>query len=182
MLALWGVICAIGIVIWIGAHLPPIQSLEIPKRPPSVLIVGANGATLATRGDMGGAAIPLRELPDYVPKAFIAIEDRRFYSHRGVDPLGILRALAADVLRRGASQGGSTITQQLAKNLFLTQERTVTRKAQEVVLALWLEHKFTKSANPRALSEPRLFRRRRLRRRRRRATLFRQVGAPSDAR
>ena len=118
MLALWGVICAIGIVIWIGAHLPPIQSLEIPKRPPSVLIVGANGATLATRGDMGGAAIPLRELPDYVPKAFIAIEDRRFYSHRGVDPLGIMRALAADVLRRGASQGGSTITQQLAKNLF----------------------------------------------------------------
>ena len=118
VLALWGVICAIGIVIWIGAHLPPIQSLEIPKRPPSVLIVGANGATLATRGDMGGAAIPLRELPDYVPKAFIAIEDRRFYSHRGVDPLGIMRALAADVLRRGASQGGSTITQQLAKNLF----------------------------------------------------------------
>ena len=145
MLALWGVICAIGIVIWIGAHLPPIQSLEIPKRPPSVLIVGANGATLATRGDMGGAAIPLRELPDYVPKAFIAIEDRRFYSHRGVDPLGIMRALAADVLRRGASQGGSTITQQLAKNLFLTQERTVTRKAQEVVLALWLEHKFSKA-------------------------------------
>ena len=145
MLALWGVICAIGVVIWIGAHLPPIQSLEIPKRPPSVLIVGANGATLATRGDMGGAAIPLRELPDYVPKAFIAIEDRRFYSHRGVDPLGILRALVADVLRRGASQGGSTITQQLAKNLFLTQERTVTRKAQEVVLALWLEHKFSKA-------------------------------------
>src|SRR5271157_1199141 len=145
VLALWAVIGAIGTLVWIGIHLPPIQSLEIPKRPPSVLIVGANGATLATRGDMGGAAIPLRELPDYVPKAFIAIEDRRFYSHRGVDPLGILRALAADVLRRGASQGGSTITQQLAKNLFLTQERTVTRKAQEVVLALWLEHKFSKA-------------------------------------
>ena len=145
VLALWGVICAIGLVIWIGAHLPPIQSLEIPKRPPSVLILGANGATLATRGDMGGAAIPLRELPDHVPKAFIAIEDRRFYSHHGVDPFGILRALVADMLRRGASQGGSTITQQLAKNLFLTQERTVTRKAQEVVLALWLEHKFSKA-------------------------------------
>jgi penicillin-binding protein 1A len=145
VLALWGVICAIGMVIWIGVHLPPIQSLEIPKRPPSVLILGANGATLATRGDMGGAAVPLRELPDYVPKAFIAIEDRRFYSHRGVDPFGIMRALVADVLRRGASQGGSTITQQLAKNLFLTQERTVARKAQEVVLALWLEHKFSKA-------------------------------------
>jgi len=144
VLALWGMIGAIAVLVWVGAHLPPIQSLEIPKRPPSVLILGANGATLATRGDMGGAAVPLRELPDYVAKAFIAIEDRRFYSHHGVDPLGIARAGIADVLRRGASQGGSTITQQLAKNLFLTQERTVSRKLQEVVLALWLEHKFTK--------------------------------------
>ncbi len=145
VLALWAVIAAIGVLVWIGIHLPPIQSLEIPKRPPSVLILGANGATLATRGDMGGAAVPLRELPDYVPKAFIAIEDRRFYSHHGVDPLGIMRALIRDVLRRGASQGGSTITQQLAKNLFLTQERTVSRKLQEMVLALWLEHKFSKA-------------------------------------
>ena len=145
VLALWAVIGAIGMLVWIGIHLPPIQSLEIPKRPPSVLILGANGATLATRGDMGGAAVPLRELPDYVPKAFIAIEDRRFYSHYGVDPWGIFRAVIADVLHRSASQGGSTITQQLAKNLFLTQERTLTRKLQEVVLALWLEHKFTKA-------------------------------------
>ena len=145
VLALWALICAIGVLVWIGIHLPPIQSLEIPKRPPSVLILGANGATLATRGDMGGAAVPLHELPGYVPKAFVAIEDRRFYSHHGVDPFGIMRALAADILRRGASQGGSTITQQLAKNLFLTQERTVSRKLQEIVLALWLEHKFTKA-------------------------------------
>ena len=145
VLALWAVIAAIGTLVWIGIHLPPIQSLEIPKRPPSVLILGANGATLATRGDMGGAAVPLRELPDYVPKAFIAIEDRRFYFHHGVDPLGIMRALVRDVLRRGASQGGSTITQQLAKNLFLTQERTVSRKLQEAVLAFWLEHKFSKA-------------------------------------
>src|SRR5215469_5032494 len=144
VLALWGVIAGIGVLVWIGAHLPPIQSLEIPKRPPSVLILGDHGATLATRGDMGGAAVPIGELPDYVPNAFIAIEDRRFYSHRGVDPLGITRALVADVLHRGTAQGGSTITQQLAKNLFLTQERTVTRKLQEIVLALWLEHKYSK--------------------------------------
>ena len=143
--ALWAVICGIGLLVWIGAHLPPIQSLEIPKRPPSVLILGANGATLATRGDMGGAEVPLKELPDYVPKAFVAIEDRRFYSHHGIDPWGILRAGIRDVLHRGAAQGGSTITQQLAKNLFLTQERTVTRKLQEAVLALWLEHKFSKA-------------------------------------
>jgi penicillin-binding protein 1A len=144
VLALWALIAGIGMLVWIGIHLPPIQSLEIPKRPPSVLILGDNGATLATRGDMGGAAVPIGELPDYVPNAFIAIEDRRFYSHRGVDPLGITRALVADVLHRGTAQGGSTITQQLAKNLFLTQERTVTRKLQEIVLALWLEHKYSK--------------------------------------
>jgi penicillin-binding protein 1A len=145
VLTLWGAIAAVALVVWIGIRLPPIQSLEIPKRPPSVLILGVNGATLATRGDMGGAAVPLRELPDYVPKAFIAIEDRRFYAHHGVDPRGILRAVFADLLHRGASQGGSTITQQLAKNLFLTHERTVARKLQEVVLALWLEHKFSKA-------------------------------------
>jgi len=145
VLALWAVIGGIGTLVWIGIHLPPIQSLEIPKRPPSILILGDNQATLATRGDMGGAAVPLRELPDYVPKAFVAIEDRRFYSHHGIDPFGIVRAGIADLLRRGASQGGSTITQQLAKNLFLTQERTVSRKLQEAVLALWLEHKFGKA-------------------------------------
>jgi penicillin-binding protein 1A len=145
VLALWALIAGIGLLVWIGIHLPPIQSLEIPKRPPSVLILGDNGTTLATRGDMGGAAVPIGELPDYVPNAFIAIEDRRFYSHRGVDPLGITRALVADVLHRGTAQGGSTITQQLAKNLFLTQERTVTRKLQEIVLALWLEHKYSKT-------------------------------------
>src|SRR6202008_2443494 len=142
VLALWALIAGIGVLVLIGIHLPPIQSLEIPKRPPAVLILGDNGATLATRGDMGGAAVPIGELPDYVPNAFIAIEDRRFYSHYGVDPLGITRALVADVLRRGTAQGGSTITQQLAKNLFLTQERTVTRKLQEALLELWLEHKF----------------------------------------
>src|SRR5580658_4819341 len=145
VLALWAIIAGIGLLIWVGIHLPPIQSLEIPKRPPSVLILGANGATLATRGDMGGAEVPLRDLPDFAPKAFVAIEDRRFYSHHGIDPFGVLRAAIRDVLHRGAAQGGSTLTQQLAKNLFLTQERTVSRKLQEAVLALWLEHKFSKA-------------------------------------
>ena len=145
VLALWLVIGAVGVIGWTGAHLPPIQSLEIPKRPPSIQIVDANGRTLAIRGDNGGAVLPLKQLPSYVPKAFIAIEDRRFYSHHGVDPLGIMRAVVADILHRGGTQGGSTITQQLAKNLFLTQERTISRKLQEVALAFWLEHKFTKA-------------------------------------
>ena len=129
---------------WVAAHLPPIQSLEVPKRPPSIQIVGLNGRVLATRGEMGGSAVPLRELPPYLPKAFLAIEDRRFYSHYGVDPFGIARAVTANVLHRGVSQGGSTITQQLAKNLFLTQERTMQRKLQEVILSVWLERKYSK--------------------------------------
>ena len=145
VLGLWLVIGGVGTVAWVGAHLPPIQSLEIPKRPPSIRIVDDAGRPLATRGDMGGAVLPLKELPGYVPKAFIAIEDRRFYAHYGVDPLGIGRALIANVVHRGVAQGGSTITQQLAKNLFLTQERTIHRKLQEMLLALWLERKFTKT-------------------------------------
>ena len=144
VVGLWCFIGAIGVIGWVAAHLPPIQSLEVPKRPPSIQIVGLNGRVLATRGEMGGSAVPLRELPPYLPKAFLAIEDRRFYSHYGVDPFGIVRAVAANVLHRGVSQGGSTLTQQLAKNLFLTQERTMQRKLQEVILALWLERKFSK--------------------------------------
>jgi penicillin-binding protein 1A len=139
------VIAAIGGTVWVGAHLPPIQSLEVPKRPPSIKIVDRQGHLLATRGDMGGSAVLLRDLPRYVPQAFVAIEDRRFYSHYGIDPIGIARAAIANLLHRGVSQGGSTITQQLAKNLFLTQERTFTRKIQEAALALWLERKFSKT-------------------------------------
>jgi penicillin-binding protein 1A len=145
VLGLWLVIAGVGTVAYVGAHLPPIQSLEIPKRPPSIRIVDDGGRVLALRGDAGGAVLTLKELPGYVPKAFIAIEDRRFYEHYGIDPLGIGRALVANVLHRGISQGASTITQQLAKNLFLTQERTITRKLQEALLALWLERKFSKT-------------------------------------
>jgi penicillin-binding protein 1A len=145
VVGLWLFIGVVGTVVYVGAHLPPIQSLEIPKRPPSIQIVDDDGRPLARRGDLAGAPLALKELPGYVPKAFVAIEDRRFYQHFGVDPLGIARAFVANVLHRGVAQGGSTITQQLAKNLFLTQERTITRKMQEVLLALWLERKFSKT-------------------------------------
>ena len=145
VLALWVGIGGVGTVIWVGAHLPPIQSLEIPRRPPSIQIVDASGQPLARRGDQAGAPLSLKEMPDYVPRAFIAIEDRRFYEHFGIDPLGIARAALANVLHLGVAQGGSTITQQLAKNLFLTQERTIHRKLQEALLALWLEHKYSKA-------------------------------------
>ncbi len=145
VLGLWGAIAVVGVIVWVGAHLPPIQSLEIPKRPPTIQITGLDGSVLATRGEMAGANIALKDLPPYLPKAFIAIEDRRFYSHYGVDPLGIARAAVTNILHRGVSQGGSTLTQQLAKNLFLTQERTFQRKLQEVELAFWLERKHSKA-------------------------------------
>jgi len=145
VLGLWAGIAVVGVVVWVGAHLPPIQSLEIPKRPPTIQIVGMDGSVLATRGEMPGTNVSLKDLPPYLPNAFIAIEDRRFYSHYGVDPVGIARAAVTNLLHRGVSQGGSTLTQQLAKNLFLTQERTMTRKLQEVELALWLERRHSKA-------------------------------------
>ncbi len=144
VLGLWCAIVVVGAVAWISAHLPPIHSLEIPKRPPTIQIVGLNGRIIATRGEMPGSNVSIRQLPPHLPQSFIAIEDRRFYSHFGIDPFGIMRAIVANVLRLGVSQGGSTITQQLAKNLFLTQERTLERKVQEFVLALWLERRFSK--------------------------------------
>jgi penicillin-binding protein 1A len=145
VVGLWLAIGGVGLVAWVGAHLPPIQSLEIPKRPPSIQIVDMQGRALARRGDLAGEPLPLKEMPGYVPKAFVAIEDRRFYEHYGIDPFGIGRAFVANVLHRAVAQGGSTISQQLAKNLFLTQERTITRKLQEALLAFWLERKFSKS-------------------------------------
>jgi penicillin-binding protein 1A len=145
VVGLWLAMGGVGVVAWVGAHLPPIQSLEIPKRPPSIQIVDMQGRALARRGDLAGEPLPLKEMPNYVSKAFVAIEDRRFYEHHGVDPFGMGRAFVANVLHRAVAQGGSTITQQLAKNLFLTQERTITRKLQEVLLAFWLERKFSKT-------------------------------------
>src|SRR5215467_12721020 len=145
VIGLWFAIGGVGFVAWVGAHLPPIQSLEIPKRPPSIQIVDMQGRALARRVDLAGEPRPLKEMPGYVPKAFVAIEDRRFYEHHGIDPFGIGRAFVANVLHRAVAQGGSTISQQLAKNLFLTQERTLSRKLQEALLALWLERKFSKT-------------------------------------
>ncbi|MBX9760579.1 MAG: PBP1A family penicillin-binding protein [Beijerinckiaceae bacterium] len=143
VLSIWGSIGLVGIVAWHAAQLPPIDQLAVPKRPPNIAILAEDGSLLANRGDTGGPAVHIGELPPYLPKAFIAIEDRRFYDHWGVDVVGIARALSRNVTG-GAVQGGSTITQQLAKNLFLTQERTVSRKIQEAILAIWLEQRFSK--------------------------------------
>jgi penicillin-binding protein 1A len=144
LLGLWGGIALVALVAYHATQLPPIDQLAVPKRPPNIAIVAADGALLANRGETGGRSVSIKELPPYLPRAFVAIEDRRFYSHTGIDPLGIARALVNNLTGRGGMQGGSTLTQQLAKNLFLTQERTASRKVQEAILSLWLEHKFSK--------------------------------------
>ncbi|MEA1835026.1 transglycosylase domain-containing protein [Methylobacterium durans] len=144
VLGLWAVIGLAGLVAYHASQLPPIDQLAVPKRPPNIAILASDGSLLANRGETGGRVVGIKELPPYLPRAFVAIEDRRFYSHLGVDPVGIARAVAQNLTRRGVAQGGSTLTQQLAKNLFLTPERSASRKIQEAILALWLEHKYSK--------------------------------------
>ena len=117
---------------------------QIPKREPGIMMLASNGSVLAQEGAFFGDAAKISQLPDYVPNAVIAIEDHRFRWHHGIDPVGLARAMGRNILARHFVQGGSTLTQQLAKNLFLTQEKTLTRKAQEAVLAIWLESRFTK--------------------------------------
>jgi penicillin-binding protein 1A len=145
VLCIWGGIALAGTVIYFAAKMPQTTTWSIPDRPPNVKIVSVEGNLIANRGASGGEAISLHDMSPYLPEAVVAIEDRRFYSHFGVDPIGFARAMAANVMSGRLVQGGSTITQQLAKNLFLTPDRTIERKVQEVLLALWLERKYTKN-------------------------------------
>ncbi|HXV31195.1 MAG TPA: transglycosylase domain-containing protein, partial [Sinorhizobium sp.] len=144
VLGIWGAIGVGGLVLYYGARMPSATSWSIPDRPPNVKILAVNGDIIANRGTTGGEALALEEMSPYVPQAVIAIEDRRFYSHFGVDPLGLARAMLTNLMSGRMVQGGSTLTQQLAKNLFLSPERTLERKVQEVLLAFWLEQKYTK--------------------------------------
>jgi len=144
VLCLWAGIAGIGLVAYIGAKMPAATTWAIPDRPPNVRIVDMNGQLVANRGMTGGEAIGLHEMSPFIPQAVIAIEDRRFYSHFGVDPIGLARAFVSNIVDRRLGQGGSTLTQQLAKNLFLKPERTIERKVQEVLMAFWLERTYTK--------------------------------------
>jgi penicillin-binding protein 1A len=144
LLFLWTAILGGAFVAHFALTLPDTSELTRAERRPSVTILAADGSLLTTFGDLFGQAISLKDMSPYLPKAVIATEDRRFYSHFGVDPIGLARALCANIAAGHVVQGGSTITQQLAKNLFLTPERSLTRKIQETLLALWLEHRFTK--------------------------------------
>ena len=143
ILAFWGAVAAGGVVFYYGAQMPSSNTWAIPERPPNIKILAADGTLISNRGKSGGEAISLQELPYYVPAAVIAIEDRRFMTHWGIDPVGIAAALVQNVTHH-VTRGGSTLTQQLAKNLFLTREQSIGRKVQEALLALWLEHNYSK--------------------------------------
>ena len=110
----------------------------------AVTFLDRYGVEVGRRGIKHDDAIPFDELPDHFIKAVLATEDRRFFDHFGIDVVGTLRALTVNAHAGGVVQGGSSITQQLAKNLFLTNERSISRKIKEAYLALWLEHHLTK--------------------------------------
>jgi penicillin-binding protein 1A len=141
---IWGAVALGAIVGWFAYDLPEFDELYVIERRSSMTLKAADGMVLATYGDLYGEHQPLRALPKHLPQALIATEDRRFYSHFGLDPIGLLRAAYANLRAGRVVQGGSTLTQQLAKNVFLDRDRTLKRKVQELLLAFSLENKFTK--------------------------------------
>lgn len=124
--------------------MPSIGNLESSTRHSSVTFEAYDGTVIATYGDLFHNMVQLNDLPKYVYESIIAIEDRRFWHHCGIDVFGILRALYNNFSKNKVTQGGSTLTQQLAKNIFLVPNRSIKRKIQELVLSLMIEHKFTK--------------------------------------
>ncbi|MGE3623625.1 MAG: transglycosylase domain-containing protein [Bdellovibrionales bacterium] len=142
--AIWGSV-ALGIVLaWYAYDLPDIHQIAQWQRRPSITMLAEDGTVFARYGDLYGDHVTLATVPACMPEAILAIEDRRFYSHFGVDPIGLLRAAFRNATAGHVVQGGSTITQQLAKNLFLSPERTLRRKIQEMILAFWLENTYSK--------------------------------------
>ena len=144
ILAVWGgIVLGLGLL-WFASDLPrPEAALDAARRP-SLTLQDRSGHVYASFGDVVGDPLRLSDLPAWLPAAAVAVEDRRFYQHGGLDMIGIARAVWVNVSSGRLVQGGSTITQQVAKNLFLTNARTLRRKVQEVLLTLWLERSFSK--------------------------------------
>lgn len=124
--------------------LPDIEQAVARTRQPSTTITAENGNEVLTFGSVYSELVHLEELPPYVAQAIISTEDRRFYSHFGFDIIAFSRAMLTNLVHRSYVQGGSTLTQQVAKNLFLTPKKSIKRKTQELLLAFWLESKFSK--------------------------------------
>lgn len=147
VLGVWGLIFLVAFFAVFAVDLPDTSRLYDVQRQPSVSYLDRSGALLAVRGSQYAPPVDLDRLPAYVPKAFIAIEDRWYYWHFGFNPWGIARSQLYNMQHKGEGgplRGGSTITQQLARNLFLTPNQNYRRKAQELILAVWLEARFSK--------------------------------------
>ena len=144
LIGIWCFIGLVGILAYYGSGLPKLIDTAAMTRKPSITILAEDGTLIARYGEITGSMVTVKELPPHMPQAVLAVEDRRFYHHFGVDPIGLARAMFVNFKAGHMVQGGSTITQQLAKNLFLSPERSLSRKIQEAMLAVWLEWKFTK--------------------------------------
>jgi penicillin-binding protein 1A len=142
--AVWGILALAVMLLWFARDLPrPEAALDAARRP-SLALQDRTGRVFATFGDIVGDPLRLNDMPPSLPAAAVAVEDRRFWHHPGIDPIGLARAVWVNVTTGRLAQGGTTITQQVAKNLFLTNARTFRRKVQELLLTLWLEHTFNK--------------------------------------
>jgi len=140
----WLTLLTAATLLWFLRDLPRPEDAQNAIRRPTLILQDVNGATIATYGDIVADALRLPDLPKYLPEAAVAVEDRRFWQHGALDPWGLLRALLVNIRAGRVVQGGSTITQQVAKTLFLSNARTLRRKIQELILTLWLERHFTK--------------------------------------
>lgn len=140
----WGTLALAALLLWYARDLPRPEAALDAFRRPSLTLGGRDGQVFATFGDVVGDPLRLSEMPAYLPAAAVAVEDHRFWSEPGIDPIGMARAAVTNLLAGHLVQGGSTITQQVAKNLFLTNARTFKRKVQELMLTLWLTEHFTK--------------------------------------
>lgn len=139
LLTVWAAVITSFSVLWIARDIPAIIAETDFSPAPSISILDRNGNLVRRYGSLRGQSVTVNDVPDHLIHAVLAIEDRRFYEHSGIDLQGLARALIANIRAGEFVQGGSTITQQLAKNMFLTQERKITRKIKEMILALWLE-------------------------------------------
>ncbi len=144
-LGIWVGIAGLGVIGYYAIDLPDLdQAGMTTTRRAAIVIQAQSGETFAAYGDIYGEPLSLEQMSPFIPQAVMATEDRRFYSHFGIDPIGLARAIWVNMRAGHTVQGGSTITQQLAKNLFLKPDRTLKRKIQEALMALWIEHRFTK--------------------------------------
>lgn len=144
VLGLWGGLFLIAIVAWYAGELPDITSRATFERKTSITVRAADNSIITRYGEIHGNSVDISDIPNDLINAVIATEDRRFYQHFGIDLIGIARAMVINAQKGRFAQGGSTITQQLAKNLFLSRERTLKRKIQEAMLAIWLERELGK--------------------------------------